>query len=981
MKTRKFSKRAAIVGLFVLFNFQLLGQKLTFENIGVKSGLPSSEVYHIFEDKQGYIWFFTEYGIVKYTGAKTIPVCTNLPVNEIAVYAVTESPSGNMYFMNSKGRLYRIHNDKAYLVKSKELDKIMLYYNQMGMRVLGLFMDQNCNVYVNLLFGTHVIKSDSYFTPGFPKEKPGKARVFKLFVNKKILSEIDRYAINIEIPIVKGKIAVNGPTKNISFYRNAINGLDCGAGRALCVYSKQGIYFGFCNDVQGKLLSGKRVRRTMSTEVLDFECLPNGNVWVATKNGLYELDSKLNLLHSYFENLVVSDIHFDGQNGMWLSTIGYGVYHCRDIHQVSYYEKIRKEENINLLKEVDGRLFIGTYSGKLFVQEGGLFKRVPLNEEIGAINDITKINNEFYVAAIKALYQFSVNGTLRPVYTEDRISSYALLNHGKDEMVVIFGLSIGTYNVATKKVDFFPLLGKTRWVVQRWNGEILSSTSNGICKVEQNGISYPKYLRRLKGISLTKIQLDHMGNVWFCTRDNGLYKLDKNNQLTHVKLEASTIVKNIYFTKERQVIIATVRGAFISTFGNIEDQKSWRKIIDDELTSIEEYNGKVYFGSKSGLIALDITAFKQTKSPPFYLQSIYLSKDTLQNFRHLRLNREQNELFFNFNYLDFGTSKRAIHYELKGPVTEKGVLDQAQLHLQNLSPGEYVLVTYPMHDSYGEKNKKIVTRFSIAPAFWETISFKLIVFLFGSLLILLIYRFLTNRRLQRKQAKEDIERLLNEYRLTALKAQVNPHFMSNSLVAIQNLILKNDTDSANLYLAKFSLLLRSLLDYSTRSAASLKSELDMIGLYVELEQLRFSNKFEFEIVVAPEINSYDTYIPTLITQPFIENAIWHGLLPLKDHRRAKLLLNVYLEKETLIISIVDNGVGREYHRERKNDRDSKGTELIANRIETLNQLYKTTGGKIEITDLKSTEGRAIGTVVNIELPETILNELYENKEV
>ncbi len=151
----------------------------------------------------------------------------------------------------------------------------------------------------------------------------------------------------------------------------------------------------------------------------------------------------------------------------------------------------------------------------------------------------------------------------------------------------------------------------------------------------------------------------------------------------------------------------------------------------------------------------------------------------------------------------------------------------------------------------------------------------------------------------------------------------------------------------------------------------------MICLYVELEQLRFSHSFVFELDINPEIDINETYIPALITQPFVENAIWHGLLPMDQAQTSRLTLKISAENNSLIISVIDNGVGRNYRKEDQKGRESKGTDLIISRIETLNQLYQTTGGRVEIVDLFDGD-KPIGTQVNIVLPQTMLDQFNDN---
>jgi LytS/YehU family sensor histidine kinase len=151
----------------------------------------------------------------------------------------------------------------------------------------------------------------------------------------------------------------------------------------------------------------------------------------------------------------------------------------------------------------------------------------------------------------------------------------------------------------------------------------------------------------------------------------------------------------------------------------------------------------------------------------------------------------------------------------------------------------------------------------------------------------------------------------------------------------------------------------------------------MIDLYVELEQLRFSDKFLFVKEIDPAINLNELYIPALITQPLIENAIWHGLLPLPVYKKPQLTLSIVLKADQLQISIEDNGVGllTEPKQEAVTGRKSKGTSLIRNRLDSLNQLHETSGAHIEFIELTDETNTKIGTRVQVTFTIEILNKL------
>lgn len=242
----------------------------------------------------------------------------------------------------------------------------------------------------------------------------------------------------------------------------------------------------------------------------------------------------------------------------------------------------------------------------------------------------------------------------------------------------------------------------------------------------------------------------------------------------------------------------------------------------------------------------------------------------------------------------------------------------------------------------------------------EVLKYGVVIFI---LILIIIILVISNKKALRRQ-KEQLELVnkITELELKVVKTQMNPHFISNCLAAIQELIYKNDIDKAGQYIAKFSYFLRQVLNYSDKNFVSLAEEIEIIKLNVELEELRFKNEFIFDINIDEKIDIDLVLIPSLITQPFIENAIWHGLLPLKNYRTPILKVHVFLLNDLPVIEIEDNGVGRNLQ---KNE-NSKGTKLVADKIESLNRLNHTLNYKMEIIDLMEDE-QQVGTKVRIQL--------------
>ncbi|MCY7291101.1 MAG: histidine kinase, partial [Ferruginibacter sp.] len=256
---------------------------------------------------------------------------------------------------------------------------------------------------------------------------------------------------------------------------------------------------------------------------------------------------------------------------------------------------------------------------------------------------------------------------------------------------------------------------------------------------------------------------------------------------------------------------------------------------------------------------------------------------------------------------------------------------------------------------------------TISPPFWETALFKILTIICIGLILYFLYR----SRIKSIHAKAAIKQQMAELEGKALRAQMNPHFIFNCLNAIKELIVTKYYKESYLYLSKFSKLLRMVLNNSEKNLISLQSEIEMNQLYLELESLRFKKSFFYEINIDKDIDAEIILFPSLLIQPFIENAIWHGLM----HKNGEKQLNISFktENDKLTCSIDDNGIGRLKSAVIKSQKlgahhfDSKGTVLAQQRIETLNKSgFK--GALIKIADKYDTQNNATGTTVEITIP-------------
>lgn len=232
-----------------------------------------------------------------------------------------------------------------------------------------------------------------------------------------------------------------------------------------------------------------------------------------------------------------------------------------------------------------------------------------------------------------------------------------------------------------------------------------------------------------------------------------------------------------------------------------------------------------------------------------------------------------------------------------------------------------------------------------------------------------LYSYRISRIEREEKIKTEFNRQLADTRMEALRAQMNPHFIFNCLNSINRYIIKSDIKTSSLYITRFAKLIRLILDNSEHKKVVLSNELEALKLYIEMEALRFDHKFTFDIQVDNEIDTTNIEVPPLIIQPYVENAIWHGLLQ-KDSG-GNLFIRITQENDNLICEITDNGIGRkkamEYKSQNAPTRKSIGIKLTEERLNMASEDLAKSGSQ-KIIDLYDENGEPAGTTVILNIP-------------
>jgi hypothetical protein len=329
--------------------------------------------------------------------------------------------------------------------------------------------------------------------------------------------------------------------------------------------------------------------------------------------------------------------------------------------------------------------------------------------------------------------------------------------------------------------------------------------------------------------------------------------------------------------------------------------------------------------------------------------------------QNLSLSSSQNFLTFYFTGINFSNPENVVYsYKLDGfdenwsPLTK-----QNNISYTKLNAGKYTFRVKAMN-SDGFWSKPTSYSFEVAPHWLQTWWARL---LMAILATGAIYWFLKNREKQVEQ-RNQMALQMSELKLKAIQSQMNPHFLFNSLNSVQNFILSNRGIEGAKYLSKFSKLVRKIMENSNHQYLRFEEIIETLKMYVEIESFRFSHEFQYEFDIEDDEILLDTQLPPMLLQPFVENAIWHGLMPKEG---LKLLKVKAFRKEAFIYCYIeDNGVGRQAHQTQREGHISRGQEMTKGIFDSLKQ--KNSNASLEIIDLFDQNKVPIGTKVAMKIP-------------
>ena len=927
-------------------------QTFAFQHITEKEGLPTRYLYSLLQDQDGYIWLSGEAGLLWYDGKNfQIPaVQKKIKVEAIRLFRdfhnqIWIQDLGGRILLNQGGQLKELIE-----IVPSSVYKYTEWYNHPNGDV---YISNTKDVFVynyekDSLTRFHVENENKALNSlkGFDQTPDGSVMLLTkkgYYILEKGQSEFIPYDIG---------------GKNIDLFFRIWDQL---------FFIKEETVFCLKDGAIIKAPQFEKLKEFFQSIVLNVYEDRNGNVWFSTRDGLLLLqkDELGNLnISEHLKGEVMGDILEDEEGNIWFSTSQNGIYKLPS-SQVKIYKEKGLDSQIRFIEESTwGDLVVGFDNNKYKVLDKSfnIIKEEKLFDQNFRLYDFAtdRIGDQYFFTS-KGFVQVDEHFKHKKIGPEWPVKAAGF---SSDEMMwLATGTFCGYYKDGKSLKKIIQKRGYSLYPVS--DDEVWFGTIEGPYHFKNDSAKLVKNPALHKDIR--DIELLENGNLLFATQKNGLYYYNPVSDSILLHLSTQNGLSNDYcimmLLENEYIWLATKKGInkikrndfSVLTIGVDQGLPS------NEINYIYKSNDQVYVATNSGIAVFDEN-IEWNRSPPQlqYTKIKIQEKDTLLLDYYL-LDHDKNNIKIEFNGITFKNAEEAVYaFKMEG-IDQDWVTSKLNIaQYPSLPPGRYTfsVKTKTTNSGWSEEKK---LQFQIKKPFWFRWWFLVL-----SGLVLIGISYLVFKEAIRRR---NIVRDMKISQLTALRAQMNPHFVFNALNSIQEFIMNKNTRSANKYLTRFARLMRNILNMSDKDQISLSKEIETLNLYLSLELLRFGDAFEYILDVDKAVDKDALYLPPMLIQPYVENAIKHGLMHQKGEK--KLFLRFYAKDDYLVCEVEDNGVGRKKSSEiRKLNQGvytSKATSLTDERLKLFNAISNNNSLTVDVIDLKDEKNTPTGTKVILKI--------------
>jgi ligand-binding sensor domain-containing protein len=975
-------QRVFFILLWLLSNIfvvhKIYAQEYSWKYYSVADGLPQTQIYRLYQDSKGYIWIGTKGGLSKFDGIEFENYTSKDGLDFDFVVNVQEDTSGGIYISTINGLNY-LYEGKIQSIKLNN-DGTARY----------VFVEENGTIWSNS--GVNGLVCYQY------NKKLDSHPLLEMIPEKKTIGffschpESGRMIFSTE----NGKAFLWDGIKVTPFPENSrsIN----------TVISRSGIIYGYTADslyrVEGGIYSpvlslrdhivryiaswneiylsdkttysqllvfdGKDIHKFHQPFNMVMEVLMDDekNLWVGTEAGLWRLQSKgfENFLSERDNNFYTWNVLPDNKGNYWFASFLYG------------------------LKKYDGQTFTDLRVNHLFKDNGFqyFYSGGILDEKGNILFATAKGVLKFDGTNFDWLNKDQETGAVMYIYFDPGTRHYYAVSAriGLMEFDEQFNLILHNDRPIRENTDLEISIVKDKYK------RIWISGKKGIC-IKENGQwrNLPDEKDSIP-IGAISMQKDDMGNIWLGSND-GLYFYDYH---TLKKVGANIFDQQIgvlNITDNRELLIGSIKGIGLLnlekyyTFG-VEEIRYFdanNGFLGTECkhnSSFKDKTGSIWICTSDRVVKVNPEKLRSNPNPPrVYIESVSVVSETMEWVPILNIysnevthtiDPDHDDLRFNYHGISHVAPLSVRYQTMLEGYDDSWSATTAERYrtYTNLPGGEYKFKVRAYNSDGIISQHDANLSFMILPKWHEILSVR-IVGLIGLLAFAGLVGFLYSERIRkRKIAAERNERRIAKLQFNALKGLIDPHFTFNAINSIAAMVYKENRDEAYNYFTKFSRLIRSAFDNSNKTTRTIKEELAFVSNYLDIEKMRFKDRFDYQIEVDRSVN-HDWKIPKMVVQIYVENSIKHGLM--EREKDGFIKVKIGLSDDHLLITVKDNGIGRAKAKSLAGKVSSlgQGTKMIKEYFKLLN---KFNDDKISTTtrDLKSSEGIAMGTEVIVSIP-------------
>lgn len=956
-------------------------QSYPVKHFSTNDGLVSNIVYDAIQDDQGFMWFATNIGVSRFDGKDWRNFTINDGLGDNEILKIKKDTKGRLWLFGFNGSVNIIVNGKIYNETNQPLlskiEKGFFYRHFLSNERDEIILSNRKTNSYRINF-PHSITSGEGIRDSMTVFSIGERNIK---VDKKFILDLPFNTLN------KTNLNLASKIQLLSWY----------------IYNKS--FFAVTENNILKIDSaGSYSLFTISLpktlNVIDFYFKNENELWIsADKQGIYHYSKKNN--EFVFKEKLLKENHItatwiDKEGNHWFTTYGSGIfmfpYDFESVANYSTREGLHENDAFSVCVDEHEVIWVGHKFVNIDVIEKSKIKNIKLlgsNASVGRVGKILTHPSGYIILSSDEGMFISKNSGIEQLDFKSLELELSNGNFHKNQPIKDFTID-KTGNIYVASQENIHILKNNDLLKQNLNakrldiklnrifaiavddlGAIWYSDSEGLAKYSNGKIERFHNLSKLIKTRIEDIVIFHK-QIFISVLGTGIFILEKEKLKTILTTETGLLSNHcskLYPYKDI-LYVCTNKGLNSITFDKYNkiriESVSSPLVISKQINDVFVNDKTIYIASLDGIILLPNKANAKLHSTAnIYFTSIYYKgKDEKEN-KNLELDFNDKHITFNFTAPTFYYPD-GIKYQYK--LNNKNWIDISNptLELNELRPGNYTLLARAK-DNNSNWTVPITYNFHVERPFYLSWWFYASFFLSIVTLIIISYR----RRLYRIQSEQKLkleyEQEINKLQLKSLQVMINPHFVFNSLSAIQQQINAGENTKANAYLTRFSKLLRKNLETINESFVTIDEEISRLNLYLETEKMRFGDKLNYSIRNEKELDIYSIYLPTMLLQPLVENAIWHGIMPSENNGE----VHIYFKKlkDNLIIEIKDNGIGYNKSSELKKNQPFKkqhlGMQITKDRLKYLERKM---GKTININIMDMSDVGENGTKIVIEIP-------------